>query len=133
VNVLDIKGEYRVARYILKGKYYPDMSYQETAEAYNGVGPAWFTPWIRKLLNVLLKVFRDAVIIHDCDYTKGFTLIDKRIADLRFFKNCLLCVVFKLYLRPVKAIRFTIYSFLLYLAVKRGGAKAFWKGKEKIT
>ena len=87
-----LKGEFAVADYIDQGLYYPHMSITEIALSYNGIGAAWMNEKIRKFLDKCFHIFKDAVIIHDVDYTKGLTEEDKIDADERLRSNCRRCV-----------------------------------------
>lgn len=128
----NLKGEFSVNQYIDEGKFYPIMSYDEVREAFNGIGPEFFPPRIRELLDLCFMVFRDAVIIHDCDYQRGLTKEDKIEADLRFLKNMRLCVWHKHSIWQIaKMLRFFGYAKILYLFVRDFGDRAFFEGKLK--
>ena len=126
----DCKGEFKVASYIDTGKYYDHMTAPEIALCYNGMGAEWMSPKIRYILDDCFHIFRDAVLIHDIDYAKGLTELDKHDADERLLTNCRRCVWHKIKWWRI----FDIWTMLkvaklLYLAVAVGGDKAFWAGK----
>jgi len=126
------KKDYNVPWYIFQGAHYPGMQVPEIEKAYNGIGPSWFTPWIRARLDALLSVFYFAVIIHDCDYEKGLSLWEKIRADFRFLLNMLCCVACQLYADNLnKAIRFAIYAAIIYILLLLFGRFAYWTDEKK--
>jgi hypothetical protein len=82
-----LKDEYEVAGYIDPGHYYPNMSYQEVAASYNGMGAEWMGEFARKTLDAFFPTFRDPTIIHDVDYCRGITEDDRQAADTRYLRN----------------------------------------------
>jgi hypothetical protein len=82
-----IHGEFTVAPYIDQGRYYPNMSYDEVAACYNGMGAEWMGEQARDLLDLTFDIFRDATIIHDVDYCRGITEGDRLDADWRYLYN----------------------------------------------
>ena len=130
---MNLKGIYTVSDYIDQGPYYPDMSWSEVDHAYNGVGPEKWPEHIREKLDEHLSMFRDAVVIHDCDYDRGLTEEDKRDADERFLRNCRRCVNHHVawYRHPLFWLEKRAVAYALYLAVRDFGDSAFWAGKNR--
>ena len=69
--------------------YFWKFEYDKKLENYNGTGPEWFPESLRAKLDDILKIFAEAVAIHDDDYTRlDKSEKSKKKADKRFFKNC---------------------------------------------
>lgn len=129
---MNLKGVYKVALWIDTGRYYDDMSWSEIDHAYNGMGAEWMPEAIREWLDEHFEIFRDAVIIHDCDYERGLTEVDKEDADKRLRRNMRRCIRHKV---PIWRFlnRWRLYgeALLMYEAVHEFGDEAFWQGKRK--
>jgi len=129
---MNLKGEFKVASYIDQGLYYPYMSINEVDDAYNGMGAEWMNKEVREILDKWFHVFRDAVIIHDCDYDRGFTEEDRLESDKRIKWNMYRCIWHEI---PWYRIGTVILLFscvrIIYRVLQLKGAKAFWKNKIK--
>ena len=109
-------------------------SYRMASEAdrnkvYNGCGADWMPEWLRRELDTITIYFKEAIRIHDWDYTYlPKTEKCKKLADLRFLKNCMKIVAFhfKWWWRPKQWLKYRGMARGLYLAVKHGGDKAFY-------
>lgn len=56
-------------KYYLRGvEVFVGKTAQELSKAFNGVGPEWFSPDARKVLDAISADIMPAVFIHDCEY-----------------------------------------------------------------
>lgn len=98
----------------LKDDYWFEVSDEAKFEAYNGVGPEHFPRWMRKLLDIVFHWAKEAIFIHDVDYTYSDS---KWRSDWRFFLNCLMACDFQ--------IKRVLFSMIMFLSVLFFGKKAF--------
>lgn len=105
-----------------KPDYWQDLTDKMITVAYNGVGPEFFPKWLRELLDSVLKWAKEAVIVHDVEYTYSKSKIK---ADIRFLKNLL-------YLsRKRKEGKKDKVAIALFLAVFFCGKKAWEASRQK--
>lgn len=91
---------------------------------YNGIGPEYWQPWMRKILTFLLKFMQEAAMIHDYEFSLGGSYWKFTIANIRLLLNGLKAAK--------KAKRPTAYFCAVAAAVlcQIFGGKA-WKGTKK--
>ena len=77
---------YDPSKLLLPG-YWFELSADERAAAYNGVGPEYFPGWLRGVLDAIYWWASDPVSVHDVEYSYSKTRL---LADLRLLANCLL-------------------------------------------
>jgi len=107
-------------------KEWYDLTPEQKKEICNGCGPA--SAMIDLVPDTIygLKIC-EACDRHDCAYHFGKTIKDKHKADMQFLVNLLILVnrgnFWLRFLRRRRALKY-------YEAVREGGDKAFWSGKE---
>lgn len=105
---------------------------EQRAALQNGVGPEHWDDEARETLDKVTGL-RAAADIHDVDYCLGLTSKDRKIADKRFFRNCLRIIradvngMLGLIVNGgfTKAFRRIVVARTLYRALRTGGKKAF--------
>lgn len=110
-------------------RYWYDLAPDVRAEAYNGVGPGWFPPTVRALLDrhhFLLLPSR----AHDVEYTYGLDEFDRKAADARFLRNAF-AVVWQAHGHQLPRLIFhvareLIAAWLAYRALRRFGRLSFY-------
>lgn len=129
---MNLKGIYQVAPYIDRGDYYDDMSWSEIDSAYNGIGAEWMPDEARELLDKWFTVFRDAIIIHDCDYQRSLTLEEKLADDVRLLRNMRRCIRHIIpFWHIFKRLELFSVADFFYVIVTKWGDDAFWQGKKQ--
>lgn len=62
---------------------------EQVASEFNGIGPAWFKPELRELINDAFPLFVPPALIHDTDFKIGDgSDADFRAANRRLYRNC---------------------------------------------
>ena len=91
---------------------------------YNGIGPEYWRPWMRKALTYLLKFLQIPAILHDYEFSIGGSYWKFTVANIRLLVNGLKAAK--------KAKRPTAYFCAIAAAVlcQAFGWKA-WKGTKK--
>jgi hypothetical protein len=105
-------------------KKWKDLSKYEQTHYGNGIGPAWWPPWLRNLITGFCSRFflEASWQRHDHGYQWGGTEIDRINADGRFLIAMRRDVSrARWYLKPIAWV--LCYSF--YIAVRFGGCKSF--------
>lgn len=105
---------------------YYEATDEQRAAVCNGAGPAgwgWLVPDTMYGLSI-----REAANIHDWMYAEGETPADRREADDLFYANCRAIIRKHTKSRILRLLRYA-RAWIYYRAVRRGGERAFMKGK----
>ena len=86
--MLNEKQIFTAEKLCLSGAYL--LRHHDAKKVCNGIGPEWFPPWLRLLINTLCPSLILAALIHDMRYHLGGSCLDRRAADAEFMANALI-------------------------------------------
>ena len=86
--MLNEKQIFTAEKLCLSGTYL--LRHHDVKKVCNGIGPEWFPPWLRLLINTLCPALILVAQIHDMRYHLGGSCSDRRAADAEFMANALI-------------------------------------------
>ena len=99
--MLNEKQIFTAEKLCLSGAYL--LRHHDAKKVCNGIGPEWFPPWLRLLINTLCPALILVAQIHDMRYHLGGSCSDRRAADAEFMANALIIAEAKYkYFMPAK-------------------------------